>query len=115
MSGHRQTLKILHIDPERGWGGGEAQVMGLLSYLSLKGHQTHLLCHPNGRLLNEARKYGMVTFPVNVRNELDLRSIFSLRRLVRRERYDIVHFHTRRAHALSPWLGKAQSLSLIHI
>jgi glycosyltransferase involved in cell wall biosynthesis len=30
---------------------------------------------------------------------------YRLRRLVRTEQYDLVHFHTARAHALSPWLS----------
>jgi glycosyltransferase involved in cell wall biosynthesis len=103
---HRQALKILHIDPERAWGGGEAQVIGLLSHLSLRGLENHLLCHPGGLLIREARKRGIRTFPIEVRNDLDPRPIFPLRRLIRTERYDIVHFHTKRAHALSLWLGR---------
>ncbi|MFQ5540472.1 MAG: glycosyltransferase family 4 protein [Candidatus Binatia bacterium] len=106
MGSDRRSLKILHIDPERAWGGGESQVIGLLSYLSLRGHQNHLLCRPDGLLFGEAQKRGIAIFPVSIRNDLDLRPIFSLRRLIREERYDIVHFHTKRAHALSLWLGR---------
>lgn len=104
--GHRRPLKILHIDPERDWGGGESQVIGLLSYLSSQGHKNHLLCHPESPLCEEAKKRGIATFPIVIRNEIDLRPLFSLRRLIRREGYDLVHFHTKRAHALSLWLGK---------
>ena len=82
------------------------QVIGLLNYLSLRGHQNHLLCHPDGFLFREAGKRGIRTFPIEIRNDLDLRPIFFLRRLIRTERYDIVHFHTKRAHALSLWLGR---------
>jgi len=106
VSGDRRSLKILHIDPEMAWGGGEAQVIGLLNYLSLRGHENHLLCHPDGLLFKEAGKRGIKTFPIEVRNDLDPRPIFSLRRLIRTESYDIVHFHTKRAHALSLWLGR---------
>lgn len=106
MGSDRRALKILHVDPEREWGGGECQVLGLLSYLGRQGHQSHLLGHPGGLLLQEARKIGIVTYPLFVRNDLDFRPIFSLRRLIRKERYDIVHFHTKRAHALSLWLRR---------
>ncbi len=106
MNSNRRTLKILHIDPESKWGGGECQVLGLLNYLTQRGHQNHLLGHPDGLLLREAQRSGIVTFPLRVRNDLDFRPIFSLRRLIRRERYDIVHFHTKRAHALSFWLRR---------
>jgi glycosyltransferase involved in cell wall biosynthesis len=41
-----------------------------------------------------------------MRNEFDLNPVPSFRRLVQREQYDIVHFHTKRAHALALWLGR---------
>ena len=106
MVSDSRALKILHMDPERGWGGGEHQVVGLLSYLSHHGHQNHLLAHPEGLLFEEVRKIGVVTFPITVRNDLDFRPVFALRRLIQKEEYDIIHFHTKRAHALSLWLGR---------
>ncbi len=109
--GVRGSLKILHIDPEAGWGGGEAEVIGLLDYLSSWGHCNHLLCHPDGRLFREAQKKGISTFPVRIRNDLDPRPVCSLRRKIREEGYDIVHFHTKRAHALCLWPLRVNSHS----
>lgn len=106
MASDRAALKILHIDPETNWGGGESQVMGLAGYLAARGHHNHLLCHPRGALWEAARRAGLETLPLSLRNEVDLRPVFSLRRLIRDGRYDIVHFHTKRAHALSLWLGR---------
>jgi glycosyltransferase involved in cell wall biosynthesis len=103
-SGHSRLLKILHIDPEKNWGGGEVQVVGLLAYLARQGHHNHLLTHPQGRLLEQSLKLPLKSFPLAVRNELDIRAIPKIRRLIRNEKYDIVHFHTKRAHALAPWL-----------
>jgi len=104
VAGTRRPLRILHIDPERAWGGGENQVIGLLSYLALWGHENRLLCYPDGLLFQEAQRRGIATLPLRMRNEIDLRPVLPLRRLIRREGYDIVHFHTRRAHALALWL-----------
>ncbi|MBI2358975.1 MAG: glycosyltransferase family 4 protein [Deltaproteobacteria bacterium] len=101
-----RSLKILHIDPETNWGGGESQVMGLLSYLSRNGHRNHLLCHPRGVLFQEAKKLDVEVLPLSMRNDLDLRPVFRLRRRIRREAYEIVHFHTKRGHALSLWFGR---------
>jgi glycosyltransferase involved in cell wall biosynthesis len=99
-------LKILHIDPEKNWGGGEAQVVGLLTYLAEKGHQNTLVTHPRGRLFDHCRNLKIKTLPLVIRNDLDVRPIASLRRLIRQEKYDIVHLHTKRAHALSLWLPR---------
>jgi glycosyltransferase involved in cell wall biosynthesis len=107
-SNHNRLLRILHIDPERRWGGGEAQVLGLLNYLAYKGHQNHLLTHPQGKLWERCRGLDVQTLPFVVRNDLDVRPIWRLRQLIRRQAYDIVHLHTKRAHALSMWLPRAQ-------
>jgi glycosyltransferase involved in cell wall biosynthesis len=105
-SGDGRLLKILHIDPERHWGGGEAQVLGLLKHLSVRGHHNDLLTHPDGRLFQRSRKLNIKALPLVVRNDLDLRCIPKLRRLMRNEGYDIVHLHTKRAHALSLWFPR---------
>ena len=106
VSRDRQPLKILHIDPEEGWGGGECQVLGLVTSLSARGHENHLLCHPRGALLGEAQARKIATLPIVVCNDVDFRPIFWLRRLIRAQGYDIVHFHTKRAHALSLGLSR---------
>jgi glycosyltransferase involved in cell wall biosynthesis len=104
--GPNQPLKILHIDPEKNWGGGESQVLGLLSYLAARGHHIHLLAHPDGRLFQRSQEQSIRTMPLIVRNDFDLRPVFRLRRLIRDENYDIVHLHTKRAHVLSLWLRR---------
>jgi glycosyltransferase involved in cell wall biosynthesis len=106
--GNHRLLKILHIDPEKNWGGGEAQVLGLLKYLAAKGHHTDLLAHPDGLLAARCRGVDITTRPLVMRNHLDVRCVASVRRLIRTTNYDIVHFHTKRAHVLSLWLPRGQ-------
>ncbi|HEX2260678.1 MAG TPA: glycosyltransferase family 4 protein [Candidatus Binatia bacterium] len=105
VRGRSRRLKILHIDLERNWGGGEAQVLGLLSYLVERGHRNDLLTHPGGRLFQKSQRLEVETMPLVIRNDLDLCPVPKLRRLIRRRDYDIVHLHTKRAHALSLWLS----------
>ncbi len=105
-----KLLKILHVDPERNWGGGEAQVFGLVSYLATKGHRNDLLCHPEGRLFAEAARVKAGRIPMVVRNDLDLRAVAGIRRQIDEVNYDIVHLHTKRAHALSLWLSHRKPL-----
>jgi glycosyltransferase involved in cell wall biosynthesis len=104
---------MLHIDPERAWGGGERQVAGLLEYLSKRGHDCRLLCHPDAPLSREARRIGIATQAIRMRNDLDPRPAFFFRNLVRSGRYDIIHFHTKRGHSLVMWLGRLRSKSKI--
>lgn len=108
MSGAKRHLKILHVDPEKEWAGGETQVMGLLSSLSSRAHENQLLCHPEGVLIEQAQKIGIKTIHLRVANDLDLRPILGLKKLIQKEQFDIVHFHTHRAHGISLWLWRVR-------
>jgi len=98
------VLKILHVDPERDWGGGEAQVMGLTAYLCRIGHRSEVACDPDGALSRKLQEQGLPRQPLRIHSHVDVPAAWRLRRLVRSSNYDLVHFHTARAHALSPWL-----------
>lgn len=106
-SDHR-LLRILHIDPEKNWGGGEAQVLGLLTHLAARGHHNDLLAHPGGRLFARCQNLNVRAYPLVMRNDLDVRCVWALRQLIQQTRYDIVHFHTKRAHTLAFWLPRGK-------
>jgi glycosyltransferase involved in cell wall biosynthesis len=108
-SGDNRLLKILHIDPEENWGGGEAQVLGLLKFLAARGHQNDLLAHPSGLLFKRCQSIEVRTLPFIMRNDIDVRGVAKVRRLIRQMKYDIVHFHTKRAHKLALWLSRRKS------
>jgi glycosyltransferase involved in cell wall biosynthesis len=94
-------MNVLHVDPERGWGGGEVQVVTLLRELAARGHRSRLAADPRGRLAREARALGIEVVPLRVSNSVDVRAGVRLRALVGGD--DVVHFHTARAHALAPF------------
>lgn len=97
-------MKILHVDPERAFGGGERQVAGLIRHLARRGHENLLAADPSGPLAARVPAVDARLVPLSIRNDLDLVAALRLRRLIARESPHVVHFHTSRAHALSPWL-----------
>src|SRR5262245_28718795 len=99
-----KRLRILHVDPEKHWGGGESQVLALTTYLAHAGHHSVVAANPEGSLYRHLSAVGLLACPLRVRNSCDVLAGLRLRRLVTSGRYDLVHFHTARAHALSPWL-----------
>jgi glycosyltransferase involved in cell wall biosynthesis len=106
-----EALQIVGIDPERGFGGGETQVMGLTLALIRAGHRADLLCDPVGALWRQATEAGIGCRPLTVRNSIDLTAGLRLRRLLQGGTYDVIHFHTARAHALAPYArGLARAL-----
>ncbi|MFN8543333.1 MAG: glycosyltransferase family 4 protein [Candidatus Binatia bacterium] len=94
-------MRVLHVDPERGWGGGEVQVLGLVRALALRGHAGTLAIDPRGRLAPAAAAAGIATVGLPIASHADVLAGLRLRRLARG--MDVVHFHTARAHALAPF------------
>ena len=103
-------MRVLHVDPEHGWGGGEVQVLALLRELGARGHEATLAADPTGPLARAAAALGVAVQPLRVRNHLDLAAGLALRRLV--PGHDVVHLHTARAHALAP-LCRGQGARLV--
>jgi glycosyltransferase involved in cell wall biosynthesis len=108
-----RPLSILHVDPERGLGGGERQVLGLLGHLHTQGlHQT-LAADASGRLAPLVARLGIAIAPLRIRNHLDVVAGRRLAGLLARDRYDILHFHTARAHAMAAFLGASSGVSRV--
>lgn len=104
-------LRVAGVDPERGFAGGETQVLGLTLELLRLGHRAELICDPAGRLYERARREGVICHPLKIHNSVDLPAAIRFRAILRRARYDVVHFHTARAHAMAPYArGFARAL-----
>jgi glycosyltransferase involved in cell wall biosynthesis len=96
-------LRVAGVDPERDFAGGESQVLGLTRELLRMGHRAELICDPAGKLFARAAAEGIRCHRLRVRNAVDLAGGMRLRSILAREGYDVVHFHTARAHAMAPF------------
>ena len=90
------TLKVLHVEAGENFYGGARQVAFLVEGLARRGHDNLVVC-PQDSLT--ARRIGALpvhlqTLPM--RGDLDLRLIPQLYRIIRAERPDILHLHSRR-------------------
>ena len=103
-------MRVLHVDPERAWGGGEVQVLALVSVLAARGHASTVAAHPEGPLARAAAAAGARVVPLGIANHFDVRAALVLRRLA--PGFDVVHFHTARAHALAP-LSRGRGARLV--
>jgi glycosyltransferase involved in cell wall biosynthesis len=101
----RETLRVLGIDPEKKFAGGEAQVLALTFGLRARGYEAELACDPDGQLWKRASSCGIRCHPVTIRNAIDPAGARALRRILKLSSYDVAHFHTARAHAMVPWIG----------
>ncbi|UCF90825.1 MAG: glycosyltransferase family 4 protein [Desulfobacterales bacterium] len=94
-------MKILHLNTEKTWRGGEQQTLNLLQGLQPRGITAHLVCQPSSHLAARARNAQIKVFPVAMRGEVDLLASRRLRKLIQTFRYDIIHAHTSHAHMLA--------------
>lgn len=92
---------ILHIDTERGWRGGERQVLWLAIELERIGFRSVIAARPDEPLAARARERQIEVIPCAPRFEFDPFAVRALRRTARERRIDIVHAHTGHAVTLA--------------
>ena len=98
--GAPRRLTVLELDTERGWRGGERQLLWHAEVLTNLGHRALIAARPNEPLAQRAHALGIPVFEISPAMELDPRAAWALRRVIRRERVDIVHSHTAHGVAL---------------
>jgi hypothetical protein len=94
-------LRVLHVDTETGYSGGEVQVFLLMAGLRRRGHHIVLVCPPGSASEIHARREGFECRTIPMLSQIDLRAVVGLRREIVAARADLVHLHTGRAN----WLG----------
>lgn len=80
-------MRIIHINLERTWRGGERQVLYLMEGLRTRGHECHLMARNNEEFVRRVRESG---FPVHI-----IKKPFSFSGHIL-SGYDVVHAHETR-------------------
>jgi len=93
------TIRILQVDTERGWRGGQRQTLLVSRELAREGHHCTIAARGDEPLAARAREAGLQVIDVRPHSELAIGAAVELQRFVRRERIDIVHAQA--SHALS--------------
>jgi len=102
-------MKVLHVESGRHLYGGALQVVFLLQGLAKRGGDEHVLACPHGSAIAAAaRPHAARVHELALGGDADLGSLARLRRLIRAERPDLVHLHSRRGSDL--WGGLAARL-----
>jgi len=93
------ALRVVHVDTERGWGGGQRQLHALVTGMRRRGHESWVVARPDSPLAAALARDGVPVVPVSPAFEWDPVAAGRLRGLLRRVRADVVHAHA--AHAVS--------------
>ncbi|HRY30098.1 MAG TPA: glycosyltransferase [Elusimicrobiota bacterium] len=86
--------RVLHLNTERTWRGGERQLFFLAKELQRRGYEQRVACRPGFPLERFCRQAGLSVVPVSPWGEFDLWAAGRLRRAMRDEKIDILHAHT---------------------
>ncbi|WP_081211474.1 glycosyltransferase family 4 protein [Salegentibacter sediminis] len=87
-------MKILHLSAAKKWGGGENHLENLCFELDKKGlAENHVLCVKKGILHQRLEKTGILLHAAPLDNKLDPRFLYRLIRLVKKQKFDLLHIH----------------------
>ena len=90
-------MKVLHVEAGMNLYGGASQVAWLLQGLQRHGVESVLVCPGGSAIAGKLQGWSGRIHEIPMSGDLDLGLIWRLKRLIRTERPDIVHLHSRRA------------------
>lgn len=110
----RPKLRILHINSECCFRGGEVQTLGVMEGLRKQGHFCALSARRGAPLAEKARSQGFLTQEITVHGELDFLSGWAVGRFACKNNIDVIHAHAAQAGALSHWArGRHTQLKVV--
>ena len=101
LSAKTPATTVLHIDTERGWRGGERQVLWLAQALDPTRYRSVVAARPGEPLATRAAASGIPVIPLRPAGEFDLLAAWRLRSALRSGEVAVVHAHTAHAVALA--------------
>jgi len=113
------SKNVLHIITLSEWGGAQQVCYDIVTNLADKDEfSVEVACAPGGELVDRLREQGIVVHTIDsLRRAIsplnELKALFTLYRLIRKRRYDIVHCHSTKAGLLgriAAWLARVPKI-----
>ncbi len=106
------SLKILYVDTERVWRGGQEQLFSLILGIRDRQHQVWLASPSDSPLSSKALQSGIETYCFGQRNELSPWAFLQLWNILRKQDFDILHLNTPRPMILGGLASKLCGIPL---
>lgn len=94
-----KKFKVLHIDTDHGWRGGQQQAFYLHSKLMEKNYESRFICQPGSELEIKLKKENLNYTPIKMSGEIDIFAGKKIAEICKNEGFNILHLHD--AHALA--------------
>lgn len=92
----KRPLRILYLDTESFWRGGQEQLFSLMVGIRKRGYAVELAAPLRSPLASRAREAGITTHNFRQRSELSLRAAWRLARILGPGKVDVLHYNTPR-------------------
>jgi glycosyltransferase involved in cell wall biosynthesis len=109
-----RDMKVLHVEMGRYLYGGARQVAYLLDGLAKYPGEHILVCAEGAEIAEAIENPAVRIYPLAMRGDLDPGFMSRLRRVIRAERPDLLHAHSRRGELLTALAGRLENLPMIY-
>ena len=96
-----KKIKVLHTEWSDGWGGQEIRIISEMEALREKGVELQLACRDHAKIKKKALKKGFKVHTLPFKGNADLKTLFSLVKIIKQENIDIVNTHSGK----DTWVG----------
>lgn len=107
-------MKVLHVEMGRHLYGGARQVAYLLNGLKEYPGEFGLICAAGAEIPHAITNSAVKIHRIQTKGDIDLSSIGKIRRIIRQEKPDLLHVHSRRGDMLSALAGRLENLPMVH-
>lgn len=90
-------LRILYVDTEPVWRGGQEQLLSLVLGMRDQGHYVAVAAPRSAPLATRILENGIRFYPFRQRTELSLLAFARMYKVLRKNRFSVIHFNTQRA------------------
>lgn len=95
-----KEIKVLHIDSQKEWRGGQQQGIYLFEAMLRKGYKTMFLCRSNSKLSSYLKKNNLPAIEMNMFAEIDFISAIRIALFCRKHKYNVLYLHSAGAHSI---------------
>lgn len=109
----KRKIKLIQIIGEGSLTGAPRHLLTLLKFLDCRRFILKVICPP-GPLVNEIKELKVPLFQVPMRGRSDVLAVNAIRKILRRERPDIVHCHGARAGLIGRSAARGLPLKIVY-
>src|SRR5690625_3507364 len=111
---HMKPLRIVHAEAATTFGGQEHRIFKEMRAMRDRGHYLEAICQPDAMLVGRLRDEGFTVHEVAMAGKRNFyKGIFTMRRIFRRGRFDVLNTHSRRDTLMAGVAGRLARIPLI--